>query len=106
MTNIPQISVKELAELKKQKADFVLLDVREPSEYDEYNLGGRLIPLGQLPDRLAELDPQQLTVVHCKSGGRSSRAVEFLLQSGFANVKNLTGGATAWRAEIDLGSAS
>jgi rhodanese-related sulfurtransferase len=103
MTTIPEISVKELAELKNQKADFLLLDVRELSEYNEYNLGGRLIPINQLPDRLDELNRNQLTVVHCKSGGRSSRAVEFLLNSGFTNVKNLTGGATAWRAECDPG---
>jgi rhodanese-related sulfurtransferase len=98
MTVVDEISVQELAELKEQGADFLLLDVREPSEYDAYNLGGRLIPLGQLADRILELDPNQLIVVHCKSGGRSRRAAEFLLQSGFTQVKNLTGGATAWQA--------
>ena len=99
--NPHEITVKELAELKKQHVDFQLIDVREPSEYDVCHIGGKLIPLAQLPDRLSELNPEQLTVVHCKSGGRSSRAVEFLLRQGFVNVRNLKGGITAWRSEID-----
>jgi adenylyltransferase/sulfurtransferase len=99
--NQHEITVQELAELKQNKADFLLVDVRESSEYDVSNLGGKLIPLGQLSDRLDELDPQQLIVVHCKSGGRSSRAVAYLLQQGFADVRNLKGGITAWRNEID-----
>jgi len=99
--NIPEITVTELAALKKEHADFQLLDVREPSEYDIANLGGKLIPLGQLPDRIDELNPEQLIIVHCKGGGRSSRGVAFLLSQGFSNVKNLKGGITAWRNEID-----
>jgi rhodanese-related sulfurtransferase len=98
---VREITVTELAELKQKNADFQLIDVRELSEYDISNLGGKLIPLGQLTDRLGELDPEQLTVVHCKSGGRSSRAVLFLMDQGFADVRNLKGGITAWRNEID-----
>jgi adenylyltransferase/sulfurtransferase len=97
----PEITVTELAELKEKKADFQLIDVREPSEYDVSNLGGTLIPIAQLPSRLDELNSNQLIVVHCKGGGRSSRAVAFLLSQGFQNVKNLKGGITAWRNEID-----
>lgn len=99
--NPHEITVKELAELKQKNIDFQLIDVREPGEYDLSNLGGTLIPLGQLADRLGELDPDQLTVVHCKGGGRSSRAVELLLRQGFADVRNLKGGITAWHNEID-----
>lgn len=99
--HLPEITVQELAELKKNKANFQLVDVREPSEYDVSHLNGKLIPLGQLPDRLGELNPEQLVIVHCKSGGRSSRAVQFLLQQGFKDVRNLKGGITAWRNEID-----
>lgn len=99
--NISEITVTELAKLKKDQADFLLLDVREPSEYDMANLGGKLIPIAQLPDRLDELNPGQLIIVHCKGGGRSSRAVAFLQSQGFVNVKNLKGGITAWRNEID-----
>ena len=98
---VPEITVSELAILKKEQADFQLLDVREPAEYDVANIGGKLIPLAQLADRIDELNPEQLIVVHCKGGGRSSRAVAFLLSQGFANVKNLKGGITAWRNEVD-----
>lgn len=101
MNPIEEISVQALAELRDNKADFTLLDVREPVEFDDYNLGGKLIPLGQLPERLGELDQNQLIIVHCKSGGRSSRAVAYLNQVGFKNVKNLKGGAMAWQQEIE-----
>jgi adenylyltransferase/sulfurtransferase len=78
-----------------------LLDVREPSEYTICNLGALLIPLNDLPRRIAELDPQRETVVHCRSGSRSAMAVEFLLANGFKDVKNLAGGILAWSAKID-----
>lgn len=94
---IEQVTVDELLELQKQKKDFLILDVREPSEYAIDNMHGKLIPLGQLPDRLDELNRNQLIIVHCKSGGRSSRAVAFLMGEGFKHVKNLKGGITAWR---------
>src|SRR6185437_7454081 len=99
--SLPEITVTELVELKKDNVDFQLVDVREPSEYAISNLGGKLIPLADLPQRLGELEPQKLIVVHCRSGGRSSRAQAFLLMQGFADVKNLKGGMTAWRSEID-----
>ncbi len=99
-TPIEEITVNELLELQKQKQDLLVLDVREPSEYDADNMNGKLIPLGQLPDRLDELDRDQLIIVHCKSGGRSSRAVAFLSKEGFKNVKNLKGGITAWREVV------
>lgn len=97
---IEEITVKELAEMQKQQTDLLVLDVREQNEYDDYNIGGKLIPLGQLPSRLNELNREQLIVVHCKSGGRSRRAVEYLMEQGFTRVKNLKGGVTAWREEI------
>lgn len=104
MNTMEEITVQELLELRNQHAHFTLLDVREVVEYDTYNLGGTLIPLGQLPERINELDREQLIIVHCKSGGRSSRAVEFLKKAGF-NAKNLKGGANAWRTEIEKKSA-
>ena len=78
-----------------------ILDVREPHEYQIANLGGHLIPLNDLPKRVGELDPKREIVAHCKAGGRSAKAVEYLRQQGFANVKNLTGGITAWSEKID-----
>ena len=97
---VEEVTVQELAEMREQHVDVLVLDVREPAEYEVDNMGGTLIPLGQLPDRLVELNRDQLIVVHCKSGGRSRRAVEFMQEAGFVNVKNLKGGITAWRQEI------
>ena len=98
---IPEISVQELEALRLAKADFLLLDVRNKDEYAICHLEGLLIPFAELPARLNELNPKQLIVVHCHGGGRSRRAVEFLLQQGFSQVKNLRGGIMAWANEID-----
>jgi molybdopterin/thiamine biosynthesis adenylyltransferase/rhodanese-related sulfurtransferase len=81
--------------------DLFLLDVREPSEYQICNLGGHLIPLDDLPKRLSELDSSREIVVHCKMGGRSAKAVDFLRQSGFSRVHNLDGGINAWAERVD-----
>jgi rhodanese-related sulfurtransferase len=78
-----------------------VLDVREPHEYQICNLGGHLIPLKELPNRVSELDASREIVVHCKMGGRSAKAVDFLKQQGFTNVHNLVGGITAWAERID-----
>lgn len=89
----------------KQKRDaneaFVLLDVREPNEYEICHLGGTLIPLGELLSRLNELDTQTQIVVHCKMGGRSTKAVKLLREHGFVDVHNLRGGITAWSEQVD-----
>lgn len=78
-----------------------ILDVREPHEYQICNLGGHLIPLGQLPQKLGELDRDREIVVHCKSGGRSAKAYELLRNAGFPNVRDLTGGILAWADTVD-----
>tara|TARA_B100001123_G_scaffold451141_1_gene627606 strand:- start:126740 stop:127921 length:1182 start_codon:yes stop_codon:yes gene_type:complete len=79
-----------------------VLDVREPHEYEICSLpSSTLIPLGSLPTRVSELDAADEIVVHCKSGMRSAKAVEFLKQAGFSKVKNLTGGILAWSDQID-----
>lgn len=100
--NCPEISVTELQSWQQQQRPFVLVDVREPFEYEICNLGGKLIPLKELSQRSDELPRDQTIVVHCKSGGRSRQAVEFLQQAGFKNVLNLKGGIMAWAEEIDL----
>jgi molybdopterin/thiamine biosynthesis adenylyltransferase/rhodanese-related sulfurtransferase len=81
--------------------DLFVLDVREPNEYQIANLGGYLIPLGDLPKRVNELDSSREIVAHCKMGGRSAKAVDFLRQAGFKKVRNLAGGITAWSEKID-----
>ena len=98
---VEEISVRELKERLDRGDDILLLDVREPVEYEIANLGARLIPLTELPARVNELDTAREIVVHCHHGPRSARAVEFLKDMGFARVKNLTGGIDAWSVEID-----
>ena len=81
---------------------FQFIDVREPNEYQIASIpGAKLIPLGDVPKRVGELDPNTEVIVHCKMGGRSAKACEFLRQSGFKNVKNMLGGITAWSDKID-----
>jgi molybdopterin/thiamine biosynthesis adenylyltransferase/rhodanese-related sulfurtransferase len=99
--NLAEISVEELKKKLDNKEDIFILDVREPHEYQICNLNGYLIPLGDLPKRVAELDSSREIVAHCKMGGRSAKAVAFLQQSGFTKVHNLTGGITAWAERID-----
>jgi sulfur-carrier protein adenylyltransferase/sulfurtransferase len=99
--NLPEITVEELKQRLDAKEDIFVLDVREPNEYSLCNIGGHLIPLGQLPARVNELDPDQHIVVHCRSGKRSADATHFLRQQGFEKVQNLAGGILAWADRID-----
>ena len=98
---IPEMQVEELKRRLDAGEDVFILDVREPHEYQICNLGGHLIPLADLPKRVNELDTSREIVAHCKMGGRSAKAVQFLRQAGFTKVKNLTGGITAWADRID-----
>ncbi len=98
---IPQISVTDFKRKRGAGEDFFLLDVREPHEFQIANLGGHLIPLGDLPARISELDSSREIVVHCKMGGRSQKAAEFLKQAGFNKIQNLAGGIQAWSEQVD-----
>jgi len=99
---VPALSVHQLDEKRGSDSPFQLLDVREPHEQEICCISGaKLIPLGQLKDRLSELDQGQVYVVHCKSGARSAKAVRILLDSGFENVYNLEGGILEWASKID-----
>jgi adenylyltransferase/sulfurtransferase len=98
---IAQMSVQELKRRLDAGDDLMVLDVREPYEYQIAQIGGHLIPLNELPSRLGELNTAQEIVVQCKSGGRSQRAAEFLANNGFTKLHNLAGGITAWSNEID-----
>jgi adenylyltransferase/sulfurtransferase len=81
---------------------FVLIDVREPHEYQICRIpGARLIPLGELPRRVHELDSADEIIAHCRSGVRSAKAVDFLRQAGFRKVKNMKGGILAWSDKVD-----
>ncbi len=96
-----EIQVEELKRRLDAGDDIYVLDVREPHEYQIANIGGHLIPLGDLPNRVNELDTSREIVAHCKMGGRSAKAVTFLRQAGFKKVHNLAGGITAWAERID-----
>src|SRR3984885_7353802 len=98
---IPQITVKELKRRIDAGEDVQLIDVREPYEYQIAQIGGKLIPQNDVPQRLAEIDRNREVVVQCRSGARSQRIAEFLKQSGYPNVSNLAGGILAWSDEID-----
>ena len=98
---IPQITVHELKRRREAQEPHLLLDVREPWEHAVANLGGVLIPQGEVAARLHELDREQEIVVHCHGGVRSQRIAELLRQNGFERVSNLAGGIHAWSVEID-----
>jgi molybdopterin/thiamine biosynthesis adenylyltransferase/rhodanese-related sulfurtransferase len=99
--DIPAISVEDLKKKLDAKADVFILDVREPHEYQICNLRGYLIPVGDIPKRASELDSSREIVAHCKVGGRSAKAVNFLRRAGFTKVYNLSGGINAWADRID-----
>jgi sulfur-carrier protein adenylyltransferase/sulfurtransferase len=99
--SIVDMTVEELKQRMDAGDDLFVLDVREPNEYQICNLGGHLIPLNDLPKRVSELDASKEIVVHCKMGGRSAKAVDYLKQQGFSNVHNLAGGINAWAERID-----
>ncbi len=98
---IPQITVQELKRRLDNGDDIMILDVREPYEYQIANIGGTLIPQNEVPGRMAEIDRNREIVVQCRSGARSQRIAEFLVSQGYPNVKNLAGGILAWADQID-----
>lgn len=96
------ITVQELKQKLAAGEKLLLLDVREPWEYEEFNLGGQLMPLGELMNRFWELEDHKNDeiVVHCRSGSRSGMAQAVLQANGFSNVRNLTGGVMAWQDQF------
>jgi sulfur-carrier protein adenylyltransferase/sulfurtransferase len=100
-TGIPEITPTELKARLDRGDDLFILDVREPHEYQICNLNGKLIPLGDVPRRVNELDSSREIVVHCRSGKRSADAIEFLKTAGFKKLLNLKGGILAWSDEVD-----
>lgn len=93
------ITNTELKERLDKGEKITVIDVREPYEFEEYNIGAQLIPLGELPgklDELAHLKDQEI-VVHCRSGARSANAKMYMMENGFTNVRNLLGGMMAWQ---------
>jgi rhodanese-related sulfurtransferase len=103
-SEVPEISVTELKQRLDRGEPLTIIDVRDPHEWDIGNLeehGARLIPLGELPERFGEIDPEEEVVLQCRSGARSARALEFLRERGYPRLWNLKGGILAWSDEID-----
>jgi molybdopterin/thiamine biosynthesis adenylyltransferase/rhodanese-related sulfurtransferase len=98
---IPAISVADLAARIDAGEDLYILDVRQPEEEVEGTIpGAHLVPLATLPERLGELPADREILVHCRSGGRSGRAVKFLRETGFPKAVNVAGGINAWNARV------
>ncbi len=94
-----EITVQELRNKIEAGEKFVFIDVREPWEFEEFNLGAQLIPLNNLVNSMYELDEhkEDEIILHCRSGARSAMAQGLLLANGFKNVLNLKGGVMAWQ---------
>ena len=99
--DVPEITPRDLKTRLDRGDDLFILDVREPHEYQICHLNGHLIPLGDLPRRVNELDTSREIVAHCRSGKRSADAVTFLRQAGFNKIWNLKGGILAWSDDVD-----
>src|SRR5713226_4510525 len=101
-TKVPEITATEVKKMMDERRPFVLVDVREPQEYQIARIpGSKLIPRATLPERLHELSTADDIVVHCKSGQRSAQAVELLMKAGFRKIHNLRGGVLAWADQVD-----
>ncbi|MGH9881074.1 MAG: rhodanese-like domain-containing protein [Pyrinomonadaceae bacterium] len=103
MQGIPEITATELKQRLDSGADIQIVDVREANEVAIAKIPNTIhIPLGQVTNRMSEIDPNRETVVHCKGGVRSAMAIQALKRSGFTgDLTNLKGGITAWSNEVD-----
>lgn len=102
MATLPEITVHDLKARYETPTPFTLVDVREPHEHDLCRLPDAvLIPLGELAQRLGELDKDADIIIHCKAGGRSAKALQLLLDEGFTKARHVQGGINAWSREID-----
>jgi rhodanese-related sulfurtransferase len=100
--SVKEITVKELKALMDEGADFQLIDVREHNEAEIAEIGGELIPMGEIPANVDRIAKDKKVIVHCRSGARSRNIVRYLEQNfGFDNLCNLKGGILAWADEID-----
>ena len=96
------ITVIELKALMDSDAEFQLIDVREPHEYEFANLKGELIPLNSIPENIDKIATDKQVIMQCRSGGRSGQAIMFLeAKYGMDNLYNLEGGILAWSDQID-----
>ena len=97
------ITVEELRQKLENNEEFIFIDVREPYEYEEFNLGAQLIPMGSFPSALPDLmqHKDKEIILHCRSGARSGSAKITLVQLGFTNVRNVLGGVLDWQKKFN-----
>jgi len=101
MSQVKEITVQELKTWKDSGKDFQLIDVREQNEYEFVNIGGELIPQGDIIAKVENISKDKDVVVHCRSGARSANAILILQDMGYSNLYNLKGGILAYAQEID-----
>ena len=96
------IQVSELKEKIDSGEEFIFIDVREPHEFEAFNLNAKLIPLGNFADAIPDLESQknEEIIIHCRSGARSGMAQQMLVARGFSNVRNVIGGVLAWKEKF------
>jgi hypothetical protein len=96
------ITAEELKQRMDSGETLNIIDVREPYEFEEFNIGAKLIPLGTIQGAIDDLGDwkDQEVIVHCKAGGRSAAARDFMMKNGFTNVRNLLGGMLEWEAKF------
>ncbi len=99
--NVKEISVEELKSMMNVDQEFHLIDVRKPYEHDLANIGGILVPLDDLENKIADIPSKGKTIFYCRSGKRSAQAIEILQKRGFQNLYNLKGGILEWAEKID-----
>ncbi|MFW5726240.1 MAG: rhodanese-like domain-containing protein, partial [bacterium] len=101
-SKVKEIDVQQFRQMRENKEDYQLIDVREPYEYDIAHLGGELMPGKDIDQYVEKIHRDKKVVVHCRSGVRSSRVIEKLeKQYGFSNLYNLKGGLLAWAEKVD-----
>jgi adenylyltransferase/sulfurtransferase len=100
---VKQLTVHEFKKMLDAKDDVLLIDVRNPDEYEYANLEGKLIPMNEIPEKMAEIPKDKPVIVHCHHGSRSKRVIEWLKSQdeSYDNLYNLEGGIHAWACEID-----
>jgi rhodanese-related sulfurtransferase len=99
---VQEISIYQLKELLEEDNNIVLVDVRESEELENGVVAGAIhIPMGQIPERMDELDPDLKTVVLCRTGNRSRKVTQYLMSHGFMDVSNMTEGMNGWARDID-----
>lgn len=99
---IKEFNVIQLKELQASDEDYILIDVRNPQEYEYCNLEGTLLPMSEITERYQEIPKEGKVIIHCHHGGRSKKVIAWLQDKhGYNNLYNLTGGIHAWSMEID-----